>query len=50
MKCSHGLDFEVKCILCFDEAMKRVSENNSPEKLDAIFDAYKELVDEKQEV
>lgn len=25
MKCSHGLPYEVKCRLCFDEAMKRVS-------------------------
>jgi hypothetical protein len=25
MKCSHGLDFEVKCRGCFEDAMKRVS-------------------------
>lgn len=25
MKCSHGLPYEVKCRMCFEEAMKRVS-------------------------
>jgi hypothetical protein len=25
MKCSHGLPYEVKCSLCFKEAMERVS-------------------------
>ena len=25
MKCSHGLPYEVKCMGCFEDAMKRVS-------------------------
>jgi hypothetical protein len=25
MKCSHGIQFEVKCRQCFEDAMKRVS-------------------------
>lgn len=33
MKCSHGLQFEVKCRQCFEEAMKRVSASKPEPKL-----------------
>jgi hypothetical protein len=33
MKCSHGLPYEVKCSMCFSEAMKRVSFSGSVVKV-----------------
>lgn len=35
MKCSHGLDFEVKCRGCFDDAMKRVSASQVVKSFDS---------------
>jgi hypothetical protein len=44
MKCSHGLDYEVKCSMCFDEAMKRVTASQpGPEMVRQLQEAGQKL-------